>query len=819
MARPSCAKPPGACAGITATKGRLALLGAPGPSTANPTASAKVSAAGGAARRIVLCIDNEMISNISMRNVASYDAAGVSIDTNKKINFFFGYNGSGKSTIARYLHDLTLPIAEQSPDFADCSQTGYNPSTDAILVYNEDFRRDNFITKDEQHGIFSLNKTNADIDKLIKEANDRVTDLQRRLTGAKNRELDLKTKQDRKIKDLDDSVFSKRAQFSSCRNATIPYGGSKKSFLAHIRTFLTHTEPLKQLPDLLQEYNRVYSNELRNIPYCIDTDAFNTLIEQETAISALLDEVIVGNKDVDIAALIDSLQMSSWVEQGLPFLELSGEVCPFCQRPFEDKETLKHKFDQFFDTSYKTKINDLRDKASLYYRGLNTQISCLNEIVKLYNPQNKVSSLISDLQSLKDAFVQVINDKKSKPNERKSITSLARYQERLIEIKSLVTANNTDFANLSNLQNQWLRDAEIFIAEESRTAIEKYDRWKAKSDEVLSKNAFAQTSLQDQITHQLGLIDAYRKHTVNTADAVNNIKKILKNVGFDGFEIQEKIIPGSTTPTYCLKRSGSTATNVYKSLSEGEKTFISFLYFYQLCLGTDDLAHSSKKKIIVIDDPVSSLDSKVMFVITTLIHQLARNKGDANKTDRQTFANINIEQILIFTHNYYFYKEVSFNRRPINKDWCHHIIEKQGTASRIAYSGYDCIIKNDYSMMWDLLKKAKATLGTDKSQNVILANTMRRLIDTYLDFVGMKKSGTTITWSALDTFTEGSPEYIVESAFISFINDESHGVAALDDMYYDSIVKQEPAVIFTAFKALFKDIGASHYEYMMEESF
>ena len=34
-AGPSCAKSPGACAGITATKGRLALLGAPGTSTAN----------------------------------------------------------------------------------------------------------------------------------------------------------------------------------------------------------------------------------------------------------------------------------------------------------------------------------------------------------------------------------------------------------------------------------------------------------------------------------------------------------------------------------------------------------------------------------------------------------------------------------------------------------------------------------------------------------------------------------------------------------------------------------------------------------------
>ena len=208
-----------------------------------------------------------------------------------------------------------------------------------------------------------------------------------------------------------------------------------------------------------------------------------------------------------------------------------------------------------------------------------------------------------------------------------------------------------------------------------------------------------------------------------------------------------------------------------------------------------------------------------MFVITSLIHQLARYKGDGNKTDRQEFFNPNIEQIFIFTHNFYFYKEVSFNRRPINKNQYHHIIEKSNSFSIIPYSGENCTMKNDYSMMWENLKKTKDTIGADKSQNVMLANTMRRVIDSYLDFVGIKKTGTAITWAAIDTFEEGSPEYIVESAFISLINDESHGTAAMDDMYYDSIVKQEPAVIFKAFKSLFKEIGRTHYEYMMDEKY
>lgn len=760
-----------------------------------------------------------MITKIIMKNVSSYDTTGVDIDTNKKINFFFGYNGSGKSTIGRFLHNITLSSSEQNIDFKDCCQIGYNSATDTILVYNEEFRNDNFITKDEQRGIFSLNKTNAVIDGLIKQANDKVSVLQRNIAGSKERRDELEKKQESKLKELEGIVFDKRNQFSSCRNATIPYGGSKKSFQSHIRSFLDHTEPAKQLSDLLLEYNRVYANGLRNIPYNIDIDAFNELLAQEGAISDLLAEVIVGNKDVDIAALIDTLQMSSWVEQGLPLMEQSGEVCPFCQRPYENKENLKRKFEQFFDNSYKTKIQELHTKSETYYRGLESQLHVLNEVVKLFNPENKVSSIISELLSLKEAFGQIIKEKKRKPNEIKTISSLSGLIDRMIEIKRLITANNTDFANLSILQDQWLRDVQIYIAEESRVAIEKYDNWKKKSDEVADSNAFAQTLIQEHINYQLKQIDEYRKQTVNTTDAVNNMKKILKNVGFDGFAIVEKEDAGASSPTYYLKRGGSNSTNVFKSLSEGEKTFISFLYFHQLCLGTDDLGHSSKKKIIVIDDPVSSLDSKVMFVISTLIQQLATRKGDTPKLDKQEFLNPDIEQIFIFTHNFYFYREVSFDKRPINTSWCHHIIEKNNSVSKVIYSGHDCTIKNDYSMMWENLKRAKATLGADKTQNIMLANTMRRVIDTYLDFVGIKKSNKPITWSALETLAEGSPEYIVESAFISFINDDSHGVAALDDIYYDSIVKQDPSVIFNAFKALFKDIGELHYEYMMDETY
>ena len=57
---------------------------------------------------------------------------------------------------------------------------------------------------------------------------------------------------------------------------------------------------------------------------------------------------------------------------------------------------------------------------------------------------------------------------------------------------------------------------------------------------------------------------------------------------------------------YQISRNGTPA----KNLSEGERTAIAFLYFLK-SLG--DKSFSLKDGIVVIDDPVSSLDSNALF--------------------------------------------------------------------------------------------------------------------------------------------------------------------------------------------------------------
>ena len=75
-----------------------------------------------------------MITSFNIKNVATYDAVdGIPVNNLKRVNFFFGFNGSGKSTIAKYLHNLSLNVSSQNADFNQCSQLGYDETQHQIL--------------------------------------------------------------------------------------------------------------------------------------------------------------------------------------------------------------------------------------------------------------------------------------------------------------------------------------------------------------------------------------------------------------------------------------------------------------------------------------------------------------------------------------------------------------------------------------------------------------------------------------------------------------------------------------------------------------
>ncbi len=754
-----------------------------------------------------------MISSLTIKNVATYDNInGVTINDLKKVNFFFGFNGSGKSTISKYLRNLSLAAPQQNQNFSSCSNIGYSNSLHQILTFNEDFIEENFRRSADLKGVFSLNQANAAIDQQIADDEEAI----------QTSEI-LQSKYERKIDGLEankrarndallNHCWNQRTTFSTFSKISLTHSGSKPNHLQEIRRILQNQYQILTIHQLTEQYQTLYEQDLKEIHLKINTLSYLTIRRIEVHLEILLQEVVVGNEDVDIAALITALGSRNWVELGLKFVKPDDNTCPFCQNETIDSG-LREQFERYFDDTYKNKLAEISKLRDRYQQESNNLIASITAIQNVFNPNNQVSNLVLLLTRFFDDNLGIIDHKIEHSNEKKSLTSISTLKNNLSDVIDKIKTNNQLYKDLDTNRQTLLKDIWNFMAEQCRAEIREYDERLTKYSRIVGVATELKKKCSDKIVASKQSIENLRSQTVNTKDAIDNINLILKNAGFEGFEIAEKDKVNNVARYFLKRLNATTANPIFESFSEGEKNFISFLYFFQLCVGTDDLQNNStKKKIIVIDDPVSSLDSQSLFIVASLIHSLILRKGDNSKADKMLLKNTTIAQAFIFTHNIYFYKEVTFDRRPICTDYWHYRISKRNNQTSIT-GNYNKSVFDDYSLMWKNIKDLKANIPNDPSLNIMISNSMRRIIESYVNFVGYGKD----SWAVLINENQNDPTYYVKYSFIATINDESHKVSALDNAYYQKIINEQPQTLFTTFASIFKSIGKEHYEMMMDE--
>ena len=198
-------------------------------------------------------------------------------------------------------------------------------------------------------------------------------------------------------------------------------------------------------------------------------------------------------------------------------------------------------------------------------------------------------------------------------------------------------------------------------------------------------------------------------------------------------------------------------------------------------------------RVIVIDDPVSSLDSDILFVVSSLIKGLFEEVRTGKS---------HIKQVFILTHNVYFHKEVTFNpnrRSCAMNEETFWVVRKSGSSSKIEKHNSNPI-KTSYELLWAEVKKP------DRS-NLTIQNTLRRILENYFKILGC------VDPEKICGFFEGRERVICKSLF-SWVNEGSH--YALDDLY----VSTGEAMVET-YLEVFKDIfeksnHLAHYEMMMD---
>ena len=262
-----------------------------------------------------------------MDGVASYKSTAT-IETDKKVNLVYGLNGTGKSTISNYLYD------RDRAEFDKCSvDVG---ADEDLLVYNQRFIKDHFYEADSLKGIFSLSKENKEVEEKIKAAE---TELDSLLTTEQS-ENNFISEEKQRIDDLKngscETTWEIRKKYTG-GDRVLEFclenlKGKKETLFDYLAAIpKPETKPSKSIETIKKDVEAIHGDSAQ--PYdLLPTVEFDA---KDVETHNVYREIVVGSSDSPISSLIEKLNNSDWVRQGLNYI---GEVevgesseCPFCQ--------------------------------------------------------------------------------------------------------------------------------------------------------------------------------------------------------------------------------------------------------------------------------------------------------------------------------------------------------------------------------------------------------------------------------------------------------------------------------------------------------
>ncbi len=736
------------------------------------------------------------ISQIVLKNAATFGESEASFEDLNSINFIYGANGSGKTTTSSFLKNLAENRIEDK--FANSEIKWHNGESLKIEVYNKQFKEEQF-RNSQVKCIFTLGKkTNENLENIESKKESINKKNEKKIKNEKILQ-DLTQEKEKTEKDFTDSCWEKlykknEEDFKETLEGFKRKEKFKEKILEKFKNNGHNESEIVKLEELKENIRIVFSkNQTELVPLECNLTDFDSIENH-----SIWEQKIVGSGDVAIADLIKKLSSEDWVAQGREYLLKDGNACPFCQQKTITEE-FKKQLESYFDTSYQESTETIKEKMEDYASRTAEVLERLDEIVKTEqnNLQTKLDTeifkrIIETLRSKINGNWQKMHDKSKEMSRSFKLESTKNEIE---EIKDLIHAANQQIANhnemIKDIKNQKKICVERtwkFLVNEFKSDIQEYNKKHCGLEKGINNLEKEISENQEKIKELENEISELEKTMVSIKPIANKINVLLKGYGFTNFSLacteDEK--------SYRIQREDGQL--VGETLSEGEVTFITFLYYYHLTKGSLKENDVSKNKVLVIDDPISSLDSNILFIVSVLVKELMKETMK-EKT--------NIKQVIILTHNTYSYKEITYDLKRYHQGkYSFWIIKKDNNVSKIE-KFEENPIKNSYELLWQEVRRAKE----NNISWVSLQNVMRRIIEYYFRILGGFKDNYSLSEY------KNIEEKRVCNSFISWLNDGSHGIS--DDLFVQS---QDTSIetYLKVFENIFKVTGhEAHYKMMM----
>lgn len=685
-----------------------------------------------------------MIKRITLKGVTSYsvDTTQV-IDGLKRINCFYGLNGSGKSTIAKYLQEPA------DLDYLSCSSIP--ASGDGVIVYNQKFVKDNFWDSKEQPGVFTVNEKNVEAEKVIQTAEAKIEELREIQNSLKKKAQDVNTQKTKSQTDLENKVWLEKDKFlKTPLEFCLERKQRKNLFLEAVKEAEVAGEKvtLESLMEQAKELEKPDISPKQLLPLI----SFDGALIETNSINS---EIIVGSSSSYLSSLIEKIGHSDWVRDGVAHYEHAEGVCPFCQEtPIESFEA---NLKALFDETYKQKCSQIKSNTKAYQQAIELVETTLSSDTF----SNEYVAESAEFALAKSKFLEccrnnlmLLKNKESKPSIAVELNNSYIHLEKINQCIENLNEKLAEFNRRITSKPQ-VRDAikSHFWQIHKRTynaAIELVDEKVKDLDSELEILRGEYKHKTEAISEQQSVISEHRKKTTNIETSIQNIRNTLISVGVDDFHIAK--VDG-TEARYQIRRKCGASKNVYETLSEGEKTLVTFLYFLEQCKGLlePDSALGIADKIVVIDDPVSSLSHNFIYEIATLIQKEIVQKP--------------FKQVFLLTHNLFFFHEVMNQASLKNDEFIQHYslyrVYKNESSKIVPIQRND--IRNEYDGYWQIIRDAK----TDRVCSPILPNAMRNVLEHFFSFVHKKDK-------LSDVLTNLGDEQINYRPMLRYISRESH---------------------------------------------
>lgn len=722
----------------------------------------------------------------------------------------YGFNGSGKTTLSRIFSSMQHGVLEERlpkettfkiemSDGTDATEGSLaNPLENNLLVFNTDFVARNFQwDTSSTKGIVYLSEKKVDAKKEFDEnapklvsASQNTTEAIRASDKAVKAISDFKTRVARNIRE----VVSSSAYTQSYDARKIQKHYTETVFSAEMQlsrpeldrnqSLLAQHEPLPELsfqlkmPDGLFDWFR-YSQEL-------------------------LQKSLSGIATSEFEAHTDALR---WVEEGLHYHEAHElEDCLFCGNSLlgDRRAQLKSLFDKSWTDALNALQNSIskgrdfqRDLREIYAAIPKDSEVMIDERQAYAEDRKSLEIALKDIGVCTGELLNGLEAKATNPTKEVVVTGqiidfdLDNWIDGYALIEQVISAalkkHNDAFKSFSKLQNDAFSKIEAHVLSTNQ---KEWTRLHKSADNAMSAHEQAKRGEKKIADRQMELRNDLQDHGIG-ADKLNELiwaylgHKELRLVAEEG---GYKII----------RPSGQAAME----LSEGERTAVSFCYFLTQ-LGAE--GRNLKNLVLVIDDPISSLDTAARTYAYSLMMRMTKKCA----------------QIVILTHNTSFMNMVkrefqNLQRREEAKQVmslltldCRTTGEGEDRSTVLAPM-HELLVKYDseYHYLFHLVRKAADEGTTD--YHFFLPNATRKLLEMFATFCSPGQSSFV---GALMDHHEAVKDKIDLRALERLVQIESHGtidgLGSLPDLTLEEAQRAANASII-----FIKVVAKDHYKKM-----